>query len=148
MGSEPTDQLSWKHFSEISLGKKLALVGGGVTIAGAFLPWFSVEFLGTSVSRAGIDADGIFTLILAAIAVVVVGRSRLGSWGQKTWIGVTLIGIFVAFLALGYINDPWMGVDENPSEEAETLVNIGIGLYLTAIGGVMLLAGPLYDKYA
>ncbi|WP_241430892.1 hypothetical protein [Natronolimnohabitans innermongolicus] len=107
-----------------------------------------MEFLGSSISNSGIDGDGVFTLILAVVAVVVVGRSRLGSWGRKTWIGVTLIGVFVAFLAMGYINDPWMGVDENPPENAEMLVDTGIGLYLTAIGGIMLLAGPLYDKYA
>lgn len=144
--TDTTADATWKHLSDSSVGKKLALGGGTATVIAAFLPWFSVDVFGTSVSRAGIDADGIFTLIFGLIIVGVIARSQLGNWGRKTWISVVSLGGLISLVGVAYISDPFLGVDQTV-ENAEALVNIEIGLYLTAIGGVLSLAGPLYDKY-
>lgn len=146
--SEQATQPSWKHLSETSTGKKLAFAGGVLVIVGAFLPWLSVQALGTTMSSSGIEGDGIFTLLLAIITVVVIGRSNLHSWGGKTWVGVILIGSLVTLLALVYIIDPWAFADVNPTEEERLFIEIGAGLYLTALGGFMMFIGPLYDDGA
>jgi len=50
-------------------GQKIALGGAGIAIAGAFLPWVSVEVFGSSASVNGIDRDGIFTPLMGVIIV-------------------------------------------------------------------------------
>lgn len=145
--TEPTSRSSWKHLSDVSIGKKLAFAGSALIIVGAFLPWVTIEILGTTATADGLDGDGVFTLALGIIALVAVGRSDVHDWDKKTWIGVLVIGVVVALLALIYINDPWAFADEDP-EDADAFADIGIGLYLTALGGIATLCGPLYDKYA
>lgn len=131
---------------QISGGKKTSLVGAVLVAIAAFLPWLSVDFLGTSITKTGIEGDGAITLVLAIVVAILILASHLGSWGRKTWWAVLVLGGFTALLALGYINDPWLGVDQRPPEETREFVTIGLGLYLTALGGAITVGGALYDK--
>lgn len=150
-GTEEVDRSgsgSWTNITEDTGGKKTALAGAVVVAIGAFLPWLSVEIFGTSVTKLGIEGDGSITLILAILVAILLLRSRLGSWGRKTWWTVVVLGGLTALLAIGYIVDPWLGVEQRPPEETREFVTIGAGLYLTALGGVMTVVGALYDNYA
>lgn len=129
-------------------GKKTSLGGAVLVAIAAFLPWLSVDFLGTSITKTGIEGDGAITLVLAIIVAILILASHLGSWGRKTWWAVLVLGGLTALLALGYINDPWLGVEQRPPEETREFVSIGVGLYLTALGGAMTVLGALYDKFA
>lgn len=125
-------------------GQKILLAGTGLAVLGAFLPWITANLLGTNVSVRGIDRDGLFTLILALLA----GGVCLFRWGRIARASVFLLGILITAIGILYIGDPLFGVDISTSTNPELLraaVNPGFGLYLTAIGGVGILGGPLVD---
>ena len=118
-------------------------VGVVGVVIGAFLPWVSVS-LPPLVSETvnGIDADGVITLIVA----VVVGAAIVWKWTKVTQILSVIGGLVAAGLGLLYITDPLAGVDfDSASGEAiaQEAASPEIGLYVTAIGGVILLVGGI-----
>lgn len=120
-------------------GRKVAIGGAAVAVAGAFLPWISVSLLGSTVTRHGIEADGAITLVLALLA----GGVGLLWWGRRTRIAVGVLGTLVGGIGLLYITDPTAGVSMTPAQRqfARAAFEVGTGLYLTALGGAMLVAG-------
>jgi hypothetical protein len=117
-------------------GQKVVFVGAAVTVVGAFLPWISV--LGAS--KSGIDADGVFTLVFGLLAA----GGTVVRWGKWAKVGVAVLGVLTAGIGLLYIADPLAGT-EAASQFARMAVDPGLGLYVTALGGVGILAGPLVD---
>jgi hypothetical protein len=119
---------------------RLAVLGGLAIVAlGAFLPWITASYLGTTFSASGITRDGVLTLgvaILVAIVVVV-------TWGRAAKICALVAGLGVLALASAYISDPFLFSDP-PSDLARNVVSAGIGLYLTAFGGLIVAAGGGY----
>lgn len=95
--------------------------------------------MGMSQSVTGVEGgDGWITLIAAAIVAVAV---LAGSWG-KLGRGVTVFfGLIIAAIGLMYIGDPATGVEG--SEIAQAVLDPAIGLYVTALGGVLAVAGGL-----
>lgn len=93
------------------------LIAAAVTTVSAFLPWAS--FLGYS--KAGIDGDGVITLIAALIGLALLWRR----WGG--WILQGILAAIVFLVALYDLND------------AGNLA--AIGLYLTFLAGAAWLVG-------
>jgi hypothetical protein len=124
-------------------GQLVSLGGAVLTILGAFLPWLTADLLTAELTVTGIDADGIFTLVFAVLVTGMIVYTR-GNW-RKALVGVAILGLLTALLGIAYINDPWLGVENPPPEAAQSLVTVGIGLYLTAAGGLAMLAGPILD---
>lgn len=126
-------------------GQRVAIAGAALAGIGAFLPWFSASTVGTTVEVVGIDRDGIYTFVFSIIAAAVAwrygGRER---WGRLSALGVVALGGFTAFLGGIYIYDPWFG-SEAPRQAVQDAVQIGLGLYLTLIGGVLMTLAPVYD---
>lgn len=115
-------------------------VGAVGVIIGAFLPWISVSLLGFSESVSGLDADGVITLVVA----IVVAAAVVWKWARATQILSVIGGLVAAGLGLLYISDPLAGVDfDSAAGEAiaQEAASPEIGLYVTALGGILLLVG-------
>ena len=125
--------------SGFTTGQKVGFAGVATAAVGAFLPWLSVTALGATATKQGIDGDGSITLVLSLIAGALLFAKYEGNY---RWLSVVLGGV-VALVALVYINDPLAGATA-PSGVAVD-VSVGSGVYLTALGGVLLVGGPLYD---
>jgi|GEM_PF-6152084 len=129
-------------------GRQLAAGGAVVTAVGAFLPWLTVSFLTASKTYAGIDSAGILTLGLAIVAGValVVGKGK--PWSRKSRVFVCLTGLAVALVAVAYIADPWAMLEDPPRGLPRSAydLEVGLGLYASALGGGLVALGPLYGS--
>lgn len=121
-----------------SRGQLVVFAGAAVTVVGAFLPWVTIDALG--ISRSGIDADGVITLALALVA----GGGTAVRWGRWARVGVGVAGAVVAGLGLLYVADPLAGSGVT-NQLARAAISPGTGLYVTALGGLVMLAGPILD---
>ncbi|WP_136342298.1 hypothetical protein [Halapricum salinum] len=116
-------------------------VGTVGVIIGAFLPWISVSFIATRTVN-GIDADGVITLLVA----LVVGAAVVWKWSRATQVLSAIGGLITGGLGLMYITDPLAGVEFSSTAEeafAEQVASPEIGLYVTALGGALLLIGGI-----
>lgn len=121
-------------------GQKVLFAGGGLTVLGAFLPW--ITYLGFSFS--GIEGAGAITLILALLA----GGVGLFRWGRIARGSVVVLGVLVTLLAMAHIADPTIALESSSQQSnafAQNAVSPGIGLFLTGLGGIGILAGPILD---
>lgn len=137
--TEPND--AGENFLERSLWTRVAAGGAVLVILGAFLPWVSASVLGMTVVVTGIEGDGIYTALGATIAVVIIGLK---------W---TPLGMFVSILSGGgisllgtiYILDPLVGVEGTENEFTQAIIQTRIGLYLTLLGGIMIISGSYLE---
>jgi len=140
------DGISKIKISAYTQGQKVTLVGAGLTIIGALLPWITVNVFGGVVSKLGIEADGMFTLLLGLAVIGVIYYSGPSGWGKTSRATVGLVGLIIGLVGVIYIADPWVGISEQPPEATREMVNIGIGLYLTAIGGLLIFLGAMSES--
>lgn len=116
-------------------GEKVAIGSAGLTVLAAFLPWVNLGIA----SASGIDTDGVLTLLfgLAAIGVVV-----LREWEQVERIAVGVLGGLTVLIAvMMYGNLSSVG-----GESSLVSVGAGIGLHLTVVGGLGMLAAAVVDR--
>lgn len=129
-----------------TVGRKATAVSGMVGAIAAFLPWITLQVVGTSATWRGIRADGQLTAIAAAL-VFIVAAWRWGPWQR----GVSFVfGLFIFGLGSIYISDPLAGAHDQLTPQQEQLAQAftpGIGLYLTAISGLIILAAVVYDTW-
>ena len=121
-------KVTFKNIETAKAPKMIAMLGALVAIVAAFLPW-GITSLATV---KGTDGDGTITAVLGGLAIVFL-------WIQKipVWISA-LLGLAVASVGvIDFVNmrdavalDPGNG-------------SVGIGLYLTIAGGVVLLIGAV-----
>jgi hypothetical protein len=126
----------------------LVIVGGGLLIAGSFMPWVSatVAFTGT-VSRNGMGGDGIVTLVaglvLVLLGVLMLTPTRI----PKPVIG--LVPILAGLAGLGVVAANWSEVQDRVDAFTSGVgeygvASVGSGLYVLIIGGVIsIIAGIL-----
>lgn len=120
------------ELDELATGEKAAAVGGLVVIVGAFLTWVD----GGIVAVAGIDGDGIFTLVFGGIVVAIV---LARNWERTDTIVAAVLGLLTVLIAgnvYGNIGDQAGG------EVIEA--SAGGGLHLTLLGGLLILGGAVY----
>jgi hypothetical protein len=127
----------------------LAGIGAVLVIIGAFLPWVKVAFI----SAAGTDGDGVITLIIAAIAGVLI-LVRLNNWSAILCLLVCLGGLIISGIAIYDMINIQDKIDSarGQSELASAFLSsarIGEGLYATLAGGVaMVIGGVLGARYS
>lgn len=124
-----------------SAGQKAVFLGTGLTVIGAFLPWFTIEVIGTTLTKRGIQADGIITLLLA----LVVAAGAILDWGVWAKRVAVICGLIIAGLSVMYIAEPLTGTDVS-NQFAEYAINVGLGLYLTAFGGLTFMSVPVLER--
>jgi hypothetical protein len=123
-------------------GRQIAFVGAALSGAAAFLPWATAETAMRSQEVTGIDGDGVLTLGLAFVAVLVLLVSLRKPWSTPSRVAICVFGVLIALVGLYYISGP--GAISSIDTPRGVEVSIDVGLYLTALGGAVLAFGPLY----
>ncbi len=108
---------------------KVVLIGAILIIIGSMLPWGTA--FGYEVS--GLDGDGVYTLLLGIASIILLA---FVSWESGNKIGQPILGILVILIA----GNVFLDVRDIP------FFSVGIGLYLTIMGGIILLLIPLIGK--
>lgn len=104
------------------------VVGSAVVlIIAAFLPWAS---LGGLISVSGTDGDGGITIFLGLVAGIM---GVLAALQGKRWAGITAIVFGVLSFLVGLLNI----LDVSSTDFGEP--TIGIGLWLTALAGLLII---------
>jgi len=141
----------------------VALVGSAVAILGAFLPWLQARIepnqftlLGDeriTYLQQGLDLQGTMTAALALLVIVLVVFRR---GDRLAGTAVVLAGGVLTVVPVLYLLDPGLVVNldslagplttavvgaSGGGEIAYDTLNAGVGLYLTLVGGLLVLAG-------
>jgi hypothetical protein len=127
----------------------LAIVGGGLLIAGSSMPWLSatVALVG-SISKSGMDGDGMFTLI-AGLAAVLLGVFMLTPTPiPKPILG--LVPICAGLVGLAVVAMNWSEIRNRVAEFTSTagghgVASVGNGLYVIVIGGLFAIVAGIVE---
>ena len=121
--------------AQIKVPHIVAWAASTMVVIAAFLPWATA--LGVGV--AGIEGDGVITLVLGVMAAAAIAAGAF--W--KRWAAIPAAVIGVAVAGIGVYD--WVQIETEETFNVVGLrgvVSVGVGLYLTAIAGVVLaLAG-------
>ncbi|PKL36934.1 hypothetical protein CVV38_03545 [Candidatus Peregrinibacteria bacterium HGW-Peregrinibacteria-1] len=112
------------------IGRIVALISAAVIIIGALLPWGLVQEI--KHITYGYDGDGVITIPLAVIAIILLIIKKVPFWISL------IIGLMVS--AIGFID--YAAIADATAE----IGSVGIGMYLTIIGGIGLTIGALMIK--
>jgi hypothetical protein len=123
----------------------LGFVGCCIAGIGAALPWMHIDYQDLNKTVWGLEGDGQYVIGLALVCLLVI----VLYWNWKGSVVVLLLGLGITAIGLTYLSDPLYGVESlavmlNESE-IRSSISMGIGLYLTAIGGGTIVATPLLD---
>lgn len=125
----------------LGVGRTVAIVGGLLVVVGAFLPWGTV--LGMSVN--GTEGDGFITIALAVIAGILIAIKKVPLWVPMIFAILTLVVGGYDFYNMYSVNDQFTGADYALAEEflGDMSVSVGTGLYMTVVGGIVLVVGNI-----
>jgi len=119
----------------MKIGPVLMLAGGGAGVVGAFLPWYKV---GEMTINGWDPGDGKISAG-CGIAVVLLGLITLMAKGVPK-VSLMIVGILAA---LGLAGVGVYHYIEDKDKIAAIGGTIGIGIYLTAAGGVLAVLGAV-----
>ena len=114
--------------------RQLLLVAFGSVLLGSFLPWVTVTapFIGR-ISKNGIEGDGVITAVIAGLCLLqlILGSARGPKIpGATRWFGIALTGLCIYEI---------VDVYQRGSELEIGVVQVGVGLWLTAAGAALVL---------
>jgi len=113
-------------------GKYVSVVGGILTVVGAFLPWVVV---GGQTTVSGVQGQGLFAVTFCAIALGVIAFRE---WNPPEQAVVVSMGLLVLIVVLNVFS----GLDELPAGQSIALTtDPAIGLYASLVGGAVLALG-------
>lgn len=121
---------------ELTDGEKIGIIGAILTFIGSLLPWATWGAFTVS----GINGDGMFTLLFSVIAA---GLILFRTWDLKNGLATMGLGILSFFIPIYDAQN----LTQMASGPLGTTVEAGMGLYLTIIGGVILVVAGLYDLF-
>lgn len=127
---------------------KLILGGAILLIIGPLLPWLTMTIIGTKYSVQGIDGDGKIILLLGLVIGFLVYRAEKKNIGL-----IAMVTGLLTVYCTGFFWGAANSILSKAAQEAgafgsflEGIVTIGIGLYLTLLGGIILTYGG-YNSY-
>ena len=115
--------------------KNLCLLASVIVGISAFLPYISVSFLGSSLSKSLFDGgDGIIIIIIAVIALIC-------SFSEKyipvILMGAASLGLF--FVENNSVTSSLSKVDQASAAIAKSMIQNGTGYYCLLIGSIALI---------
>lgn len=115
----------------------VALIGGVMIVAGAFLPWKSLGMI----SRSGVDGggDGVITALLGLL-VVLAAAAPLQGWRRLVCL---LCGGLAAAVGVMDLVEVQRQIDSLEGNPFQCALSVGYGLYATIAGGVFAVVGVL-----
>jgi hypothetical protein len=135
-----------------TIGWIIAATGLLVAIA-AFLTWGTIEGFGQSYAINGVTGsdfpgddktrDGVLTLTLAIPAIAFAIVRALGKLSLTAAIIGTVAGVLVVLIAIIDIADISNNADDLPGSGVNIDTTVGVGLWLTLVGGIALAVASL-----
>jgi len=135
---------------------QLAVIGGAVlALVGIVLPWATISILGQSESANGIDlvtSDTGSVLfsggVTGALALVAGAMAAFGNWGSTAQSGSLALGFIIAAVGVVHVVAPGtaIGLSGQQAQMASQLIETGIGVYATILGGIAILAGGVLGR--
>ena len=117
----------------------LTLVGGALTAVGSILPWATIASGIGSISKAGTEGDGIFTLAFGGVVIL---AGSLGLGGNRLALGAAaLVGIVALIFVGSSIGNVNKAIAE--IETGSISAQVGIGLWVAGLGAVLAIVGGL-----
>lgn len=130
----------------------LAIVGGLLTVIGAFMPWVTATAAFVSLSRSGLDqgGDGIILLIIG-VAIAILALGQLGvlpiTIPPGAIIVLAVIGGFITWINFVQVSEGVAGVQVEA--EGLAIASVGAGLYVSGVGlALSLIAGWFLMRWA
>jgi len=117
--------------NSISRGRRLALASVLIIIIGSIGPWVDAG----GQTAGGLDKDGVVTIFFALVAAVYLIFTRL-----PHWLPTAILGFIVGAIGIFDIVD----IEDLNAGFTGGFVSPGWGLYLTAIGGIALIASAAF----
>lgn len=118
----------------------MQIIGVGAAILaalGSLMPWMTA---GENIAMRGTDGDGAYTLALAVVAGLL-----FFAWGRRASSGGTWVAVVAGLLGAGILAIAVSGgveIAQMESPYAIASIEIGTGIYVTAVGGVgLVIAG-------
>lgn len=127
----------------------LVVVGSGVlTIVAVFLPWMTFSAFGQTGSSNGLDMmDGSILFsgaVTAVLALVVVGLAVAASDNENARVAEAILGVLVAGIGAMYFLAPDVAMGGGLGGRfAAALADPAIGVIVTIVGGIGMIAGGL-----
>ena len=116
----------------------LVIIGCVLTIAGSCMPWVTVTILGESKVTSGLDGDGVITLTLAVLALLLAfGKKKVLAIIDAILSGIAAaIGIYDLTQITGKVKEvTTVGMGEVLGDALK--FTIGTGLYLVVAGSLL-----------
>jgi hypothetical protein len=117
-------------------------IGALLTVLAPFLPWATVSVGAESLTANGLEEDmnGRITIVLGAAALVVVGVLALRAI-KGLWVLLPILGLLVTFVGWAQTRKLQNTIDAiGAPDSAGVGASNGLGVWLTILGGVLLLA--------
>lgn len=123
--------------------KVVVLAGAALLVLGSVLPWAKLEvsssLFSVSDTKNGLDGDGVLTLVLAVVAVLVfllVKSRKVTGWL------VTVAGFLAGAIAIYDIVDVKGAFDDlDVPSSINADATVGVGLWIAAVAAVVLFVG-------
>lgn len=139
--------------TSLAAGRVLILAGAAAMIAGALLPWASVEILGSATTALGVQGDGLITGLIGFL--ILIGASIEIEPPRKAFVVIGMVSaLFAGVVAtnrLGAIAGLHDSDKSSKMSGLAALVATGPGLYVTLVGVALVLVGlllPLAVEFA
>ncbi|MEO7557367.1 MAG: hypothetical protein ABIV94_12270 [Acidimicrobiales bacterium] len=121
------------------------VLGGAIAVAvGALLPWATVDIGIASVSKAGTAGDGVITLCLAVVAIILGGFGYQRGMSRKASMWSIVLGALI--LAVGVYDT--IDVNTRAADLKIGSASVGLGLWLTDIAAIVLVVGSFMTRRA
>lgn len=135
----------------VDTGGIVVAISTVVLLVAAFLAWATASAFGASGSLNGIDLfsegspifNGVVTVLLGVVATVLV---LAAPDNEGATIVATVLGLLVVLIGLAFIAAPQTAYGDLLGGAVDFgLAETGIGVYLTILGGIGVLAGGAYS---
>lgn len=119
----------------------VVLAGSGAVAVGTLLPYATATgAFGISLSRAGVQTDGIFVLLTVVLPIILAAANLVRRPPNVGAVGFTLIGGISQAVVLFLV---WMEIAGSGAGLTDIVVEVGIGVYVSGIGAITTIVGAL-----